>query len=214
MITIYLFSDEDGYPIYVGKAKNLKYRIKQHYRDRLKYDTPFYRWLNKQISLNKQWFIDTLEECDDIIWQEKESYWISHFRNFGVKLKNCTEGGDGHKGFKQSKKTIKKRKIAISGFKHSEETKRKISESSKCKKLSEETKEKLRNINLGKLYTEEIKLKTSKAVIAINIINNSILEFASLTKASEFLNTRKSTLQNIITKKSNRTFKGYIWNYK
>jgi len=56
-MVIYVFSDEDCFPKYVGKAKDLSKRHKQHLKDRFKYDTWFYRWLNKQIKEDRQYFV-------------------------------------------------------------------------------------------------------------------------------------------------------------
>ena len=96
MFCIYVFSDEYGVPKYVGKTKNLNLRIKQHIKDRLKRKSHFYNWLNKQISQDKEYFIDILEEVTQDNWQEREIYWIQHIKENNYPLTNMTEGGDGN----------------------------------------------------------------------------------------------------------------------
>lgn len=59
MITIYVFSDENCFPKYIGKTKELDRRIKQHLNcDRFKYKSWFYNWLNKQIKEGIGYYID------------------------------------------------------------------------------------------------------------------------------------------------------------
>ena len=91
MYCIYVFSDEFGIPKYVGKTKHFETRIKQHlYKDRFMYNSYFYRWLNKHLSEDKQFFVDILEEVNDSNWQEREKYWIKHVKENGYKLTNIT----------------------------------------------------------------------------------------------------------------------------
>jgi hypothetical protein len=54
---------------------------------------------------------------------EREIYWIKYYRENGFKLLNLTDGGFGHRGFKQSQETIKKRADKLKGRKCSDETK-------------------------------------------------------------------------------------------
>ena len=55
------------------------------------------RWLYVKIYLvNKQYFIDILEEVNNLNWQEREKYWIKHIKENGYKLTNMTDGGDGN----------------------------------------------------------------------------------------------------------------------
>lgn len=93
---IYVFSDEWGIPKYVGKTINLKTRIKQHLKYRLRIKCYFYNWLNKQIREDKEFFIDILETVTEDNWKEREIYWIKHIQENGYKLANMTEGGDGN----------------------------------------------------------------------------------------------------------------------
>lgn len=213
-MVIYVFSDEDCFPKYVGKAKDMSKRHKDHLRDRFKYDTWFYRWLNKQIREDRQYFVDVLEEVNDDNWQEREKYWIKHIKELNYKLTNMTDGGDGNNNQVFSAESIKKRGQAQIGHIVSEETREKIRQAHLGKVLSEETKQKIREVNLGKKYTEEQKLKLAKSVEKYTLKGVFVEDFPSLTKAAESIKVRKSTLANVISRKKSQEFAGFKWKYK
>lgn len=82
---------------YVGKAKNLKDRLRRHIG---KY------YLNSEISYKNNWIksellkgnkiiINELELVDNSNWKESEQYWIEQLKQWGFNLVNTTEGGDG-----------------------------------------------------------------------------------------------------------------------
>lgn len=214
MTTIYVFSDHTTYPKYVGKAKNFKKRIKQHENeDRFRYDTWFYRWLNKQIRLGEAYYVDVLEVCEDNIWQEREKYWIKHLRELGYEICNMTDGGDGNNNQIFSEESNRKKSQHKIGKPLSKETRKKISDSHKGMKMSEETKKKLREINLGKPCPESVKDFLSKQIEQRDLQGNIINTFKSLTEAGKYMDCRKSTISNVLLRKKSRMYKGYIWNY-
>ena len=215
MFCIYVFSDEDWLPIYVGKAKNLDLRVKQHLnRDRFRYDTWFYRWLNKQIREDKQFFVDILEEVNQDNWQEKERYWINHIKENGFNLKNMTDGGDGNNNQIFSEECQKIKSIKLRGVSRPKDVRERISKSHKGKIVSEETKRKLSEINKGKPCLETTKIKFSKTVLQYDMNENLIQSFKSLTEAALSIDCRKSSLSNAIKRNKIGTFKGFIWRYK
>lgn len=213
---IYVFSDEGGVPKYVGKAKNFSTRINQHLnRDRFKYNhTYFYRWLNKQIAEDKEFFIDILEECNQENWKEREKYWIAHIKENNFPLTNMTEGGDGNNNQVFSRESIIKRSNSLKGHIVTQETRNKISVSHTGKKLSKETKQKLSDVNKGKSCPEYLKDQLSKKVEQYSLEGTLVQEFKSLTLAAQFLDCRKSSLANAISRKKIGKFKNYIWKYK
>jgi group I intron endonuclease len=213
MFCIYLFSDENGLPVYVGKAKCLKKRIKQHYRDRHKYNSWFYNWLNKQIREDKIFYIDILEEVNSDNWKEKEKYWISHIKQNGYKLKNMTDGGDGNNNQVFTQESAERRRQKLVGRERSEETRNKISKSHKGKKLSETTKKKLSDYNKGKPCSKEVIQLLSKKVNKYSLNGELIKSYNSLTEASLEIGCRKSTLSNVIIRKKVKKYKGFLWNY-
>lgn len=215
MYCIYVFSDENGIPKYVGKTKCFKTRIKQHLnKDRFIYKSYFYNWLNKQLSEDKEYFIDVLEEVSDSNWQEKEKYWIKHIKENGYKLTNMTDGGDGNNNQIFTEESKEKRRKKMLGNKLSEKTKMLISKAHKGKVVSEVTKQKLREINLGKPCPQHVKEFTSKKVNQYALNGEFIKTFNSLTEASVEIGFRKSSLSNAIKRKKVKKFKGFLWDYK
>lgn len=215
MFCIYVFSDEWGIPKYVGKAKCLDTRVKQHLnRDRFRYKSWFYNWLNKQIREDKEFFIDVLEEVNAENHVEREKYWIKHVRDNGYKLTNMTDGGDGNNNQVFSQETIEKRRIAMTGRVFSEETKKLISKRLAGKIVSAETRKKLSDLNKGKPCSIIVIEKLSRKVDQYDLNGNFIQTFSSLTSAAESIGVRKSSLSNAINLKKNKKFKGYIWNYQ
>lgn len=173
-------------------------------------------WITKLYSLGKRPIIQLIEEVPFEIWEEKEIYWISQFKN----LTNLCLGGIGGTGriYSESerlekseliKKLIKEGKIV-----YTEERNKKISEAHKGKTLSESTKEKLRKANLGKKQDLTQKLKTAKTVTRECIKTGEKVDFLSLTLASE--DTLGCTKGNISSACRGRlkTYKGFKWYYK
>lgn len=215
MFCIYVFSDECGIPKYVGKAKCLDARVKQHLnRDRFRYKTWFYNWLNKQIREEKEFFIDVLEEVNAENYIEKEKYWIKHIKENGYNLTNMTDGGDGNNNQIFSKEAREKKRIAMTGRVFSEETRKLISKRLTGKIVSAETKKKLSDLNKGKPCSSIVIEKLSRKVDQYDLNGNFIQTFNSLTSAAESIGVRKSSLSNAINLKKVKKFKGYIWNYQ
>lgn len=216
MFCIYVFSDEWGVPQYVGKAQDLDERIHKHlYYDRFRYShTHFYRWLNKQIREDKQFFIDPLEDANLSNWREKETFWIKHIKDAGYPLTNMTDGGDGNNNQVFTEESKRRRSERMMGHSVSEETRKRISNSHKGKHLSEETKQKLSEINKGKPCLETTKQKFSKALNQYNLNGEFIKTFPSLTSAANSLGCKKSSLSGVIKRKKNGKFMNYLWKYK
>lgn len=212
---IYVFSDEWGVPRYVGKSKNFNVRIKQHLnRDRFRYKSHFYNWLNKCISEEIEYFVDILEEVTQENWKEREVFWIKHIKENGYKLTNMTDGGDGNNNQIFSEESKKQRSESRKGVRLSERTKQLISERHKGRLVSTETRLKLSEINKGKPCLESTKLKFSKSVTQLDLNGNILAVFKSLTDAANSINCRKSSLANAIIQKNNGKFKGFLWKYE
>jgi group I intron endonuclease len=212
---IYVFSDEDCLPIYVGKAKNFDKRASQHINvDRFKYDTWFYRWLNKCIAEGRGYYIDILEEVNQENWQERERYWIKHVKENGYRLTNMTDGGDGNNNQVFSKEALEKRSQKLKGIPRPQEVRDRISKSNTGKKLSEETKRKLSEFNKGKPCPDIVKQKLSKPINQYDLEGNFIQEFSSFKKAADFLDCRKSSLCNAVKRNRDGKFKEFLWKYK
>ncbi len=99
MIYIYTLSSSDSPSDikYVGKTKDIKTRLRKHIG---KYhlnteDTYKNKWIKLELSRANKSLIQEIDVVDDLNWQFWEIYWIEQFKNWGFKLTNTTNGGDG-----------------------------------------------------------------------------------------------------------------------
>lgn len=103
---------------YVGQTiQPIHKRIHQHFRNsRYGHQSPLYHSMRKYT--RDIFEISILEECDINLLDEREQYWISHYKTL-TEGYNCNIGGGSGRGYK-----------------HTEETRRKISETWKKKGTS------------------------------------------------------------------------------
>lgn len=132
---IYKISDELGNVRYIGKSNNPRRRLYQHIND--KSNLHKFNWLNSIIKRGSKPIIEIIEKVSVDIWQEREIYWISKFKEDGFDLINLTLGGDGGNGMKHTEESREKIRKYKQGIKLSEEHKKSISES--VKKKAEES---------------------------------------------------------------------------
>lgn len=214
---IYTLSDPiTGKTRYVGKAKELSKRIRNHYKpSNLKQKTHKNNWLVFLLKNNLRVVVSIIEICeDDNRLNECEKKWISYFKSIGYDLTNGTDGGDGGKMSDESiKKMIKKKtgkkmseetKLKISkahkghkpyrpNYKHSEETKVKIGKSNKGKYVSEETRKKLSIINKGRKFSEETIKRMSKAQLGKKRSEEQKKKISDRMKGNKYSLGRKSS---------------------
>ena len=148
---------------YIGQTiRSLEKRIDGHLKDS-KNPKFYFHFAIKKYGIEKfKWTI--LEFCySQKELDEKEMWYIKHFKSFGEVGYNLTEGGSGSGGHKCSEESRKKMSEYHKGKKMSEETKKKMSDSQKGKKLgthpSDETRKKMSDSQKGKILSEETKKK-------------------------------------------------------
>lgn len=139
MVFIYTLSDESGNIRYVGKTKQyLKQRLYSHikecYSNRKSHKIS---WIKSLLNKGERPIISVIDEVFDEDWQFWEVYWIEQFKQWGFKLTNQTEGGQGGNGYTHSEESKLKMSISKKDIKLSEEHKKKISE--KVKEKSQES---------------------------------------------------------------------------
>lgn len=109
---IYKLSHNDVV-FYIGKTSDINRRLLEHLKEAKKQRNYKERHINKLLNDNKDIQISIIEEVDNGLEDDREKYWISHFKNIGVHIYNTSEGGEGGDNW--------------SGKTHSIETKKKLS---------------------------------------------------------------------------------------
>lgn len=96
---IYTLKDPRSEEIrYVGFTKrDPAVRMRYHLRDTG--TTYRHRWINSLLAVGVSPVMQLVHRGDGPGWQEAERAWISFFRNFGCRLVNSTEGGEGLVGW-------------------------------------------------------------------------------------------------------------------
>ncbi len=133
IIYIYTLSDPDTLEIkYVGVTLYPKIRYKQHLND--KKNTKKSCWIKSLNRFNKIPTMNIIEISDENSWEDRERYYISHFKSIGHDIKNLTDGGGGSFGYKFTDDVKKSfsinRKGELNPFynrEHSNETKEMLS---------------------------------------------------------------------------------------
>jgi len=119
------------------------------------------RWLRSLLRSNIIPAIVLLEETTEEVCFEREKKWISNCRQWGCRLTNSTEGGEGI--LNPTPET--RMKLSQKARNKSLETRKKLSEAMKGKKLSDESKEKIRQKKIGRVAyypTDSTKQKISQ----------------------------------------------------
>ncbi len=99
-LKIYTLHDPDTLDVrYVGfTSKTLERRLAGHVRLAICKNSPInhrLNWIRSLIDSGKSPVILIVETVSDSNWEERERFWISHFRKQGCDLVNGTDGGDG-----------------------------------------------------------------------------------------------------------------------
>lgn len=94
-IYIYTLKDPDTQEIrYVGQAVDVQERLKKHLANakNTSITRHVYNWIR---TLSCDPIIETIEECDVLERNQREKYWISHYKQLGTNLCNHSDGGEG-----------------------------------------------------------------------------------------------------------------------
>jgi hypothetical protein len=81
---------------YVGKARQPQIRLAQHLASARRGEQTYKaRWLRDLIAAGLKPNISIIEETSASLWEERERFWIEHFKSSGARLTNATSGGEG-----------------------------------------------------------------------------------------------------------------------
>lgn len=206
---------------YVGQTMNsTDYRFRRHLSNIYKSPSKKNSWL---IGLDKKGMLDKvsikiIETVDIEVLDEREVFWISHYRSKTDKLTNITPGG----------------KSGCRGYKHTESAKAKIAESNRKRRGRKVSKRGRANIskammgqrghNTGNKHSQETKDKISnkkkgivswnaKPVIQLTLEGIFIKEWRSGCDAAKNLGLSGGNIQSVIAGKR-KTCGGYKWKLK
>lgn len=174
---------------YIGKANRVDERYKAHLNRARKHQTYKKNWIE---SLRKEGLKPIVEVVDVVPideWQFWEIYWISQMKQWGFKLVNYTNGGDGCSFANQT--SFKKGHKSWLGKSHSEETKNKISENHWQK---------------GKLAYNR------KKIIQMDLDGNEITVWDSIIDAAENTNSLSTKIIRCCKNKQ-KTHNNFKWKY-
>lgn len=198
---IYILIDPETNMVrYVGKSNNPNKRLYQHIirSKNSKGHSHKINWIKSLDVKGLKPIISIIDEVKYEDWEISESYWIAQFKQWGFKLTNLTEGGQGGNGYKHSKESIKRISESQIGKKLSEEHKKSISES--VKKHAKENP----NYNRGGGNTKHI-------IDRDEIYEKYIIDNLSLNKCAEYFGVGKKkifdTLQEYNIKKDKSAWK-------
>ena len=114
---IYVLKCPEGNIRYVGKTNNPKKRLSSHISEAKKGKGRRYvlNWIHSLLSKSLIPSMEIIEICTEENWQEREKYWVEHYRNIIPNLCNNADGGLGGTGTKNfSKEELFKKKEIMS----------------------------------------------------------------------------------------------------
>lgn len=171
-IYIYVLYDPDNseHIRYVGKTTSVKRRFNSHIKEAYSLEEKNYshkqNWIRSLLDRNilpEMKIIETIND-DNIIWQDREKYWIKYYKDLGHDLTNSTKGGDGGSGGPKFK-----------GHKHKASSIELIKENNKLfwnkeenRKLRSDSTSGDKNPMYGKIHTAETrKIISDKAKLRV-----------------------------------------------
>lgn len=155
---VYALHRDDSDRIYIGKSSRGLRRAREHgMASYLKRECnarrPVSKWIQKGLLIGQKYTISILEECtshEELA--EAEIFHIAYMRFIGMRLLNCTDGGEGVPGLKLGPWSAERKAKFIAakiGYKHSAEACANMAASRKGKPRSLQFKENLRRARLG-----------------------------------------------------------------
>ena len=160
----------DNNTFYIGKTKNIRERYLSHLKTAKLKRSYKERHINKLLLESKSISIEIIDEVDFGTEDYWEKYWISKFKEDGVKLYNTSDGGEGGDNWSgRNHKQETKDKLREIRFQKVKEGVicRSIGESNGRSKLNESDVIEIRNLRGSMSYKDlSIKYGVSKTTIS------------------------------------------------
>jgi len=195
---------------YIGKANDIRQRLKNHLNPARYRPTHKFNWIRKLRRLNMKPYLIILDEVPINDWKFWEKFWIQLIKSWGFNLVNHTEGGEGLTYGNQT--SFKKGNIPWNNG----TLKPKILKGNRGKTIgniknhfktgSEPWNKNISNYKLGGL-------KTSRHVLQIDKESNKIInEYLGCKEAAKAMNCIPENIRRACVGKS-KSAKGYKWKY-
>lgn len=223
--------------VYIGISSNIKSRWAHNGYNYSRYNSIFKNAVNKYgwDNITHEILLDNCSK-EEAIYAEK--YLIRWYKIHGLSY-NITDGGEGREGVKCSRETIEKIRNSNKGQKRTPEqienlrkahfTEKAMMSSKKniCyahtawkgRHHSDETKKKMSEAAKGRDMRKAIEAslkvphkKTVKAVLQLDLSNNVINSFSSITEANNSLGKTSKAIVNCLQGRTKTAF-GYRWEY-
>lgn len=155
MITfIYALKDPDTGEIrYIGKADNVKERLRRHVKQCNRELNHRSRWIRALLKNGKKPGVEIIDEVAQEYWPALEAAYIQFYLESGNDLVNGTAGGEGASGGPGN---------SFFGKKHTSETREKISIANRGRQLSKETRNRMSKARIGRPLSKPTRAKGQK----------------------------------------------------
>ena len=198
---IYLITNKENGKQYVGKtAFTIENRWKEHCKNfqYLRDDMPLHKAMLKY---GRDCFsIEEVEQCDNMLLDEREQYWISYYDTYNNGY-NATLGGEGAVKFNQQE---------ISELWNSEKTIAEI-----CEIIGAERHTVGKVLSALGVTTQQMKERgNGRPVLQYSLDGNFIRRYSSITLATQ--NMGKDNISNIRSccNKTSTSAYNYLWKYE
>ncbi len=201
MKTVYIYSLTDPRTSeirYIGKTVTPTKRFQRHIRNARNSTHKYHSsvWINSLLSNGVKPLFSVIEVCDENNWQERERYWIEHYRGI-FDLTNICDGGVGNVSY------------GFLGKKHSSESIEKMRKARIGVSIKQNDKNGKRRMSLRATLDRK-----KVPVVQYNLDGSHIREWDSAVDAGNYLGIRYSDISSVCKGKNRRTCGGFIWKFK
>lgn len=177
-VYIYCLKDSQNNIRYIGKTNNVEKRLQSHISEAKRYNKSRHvlNWIKSLINNGELPTIEIIETVSQDKWEEREKYWISHFRETIPNLCNNCDGGLGGVGRNNfTQEEIENKRIIMSNT----FSKFNIEDKEIIWKMIKDNKTQLEIMEKYSEYTRSIDFgvrngRQWKSVTGLNYINNNL----------------------------------------
>lgn len=177
-VFIYTLSDKTGIR-YVGKTNNIKRRLYNHISDIKKYNNHKVNWLKSLLENNEYPTIEILDIVNSEDWIFWEMYWISQIKSWGFNLVNGTNGDENPPSFKNKTHSDEYKSIRRDLM---------LSDKNPSKNMNDLWRKNISKSLKGRFLSPNNIEKLKKKIIQLDLQNNIIKEWNSISDAHRELN--------------------------